>query len=150
MVETAVELPGDVDETAGGGGEEAVLLIDYRHGAGEGRVAHGEAGQLIQVGGAGDAALLQEGEALIFHNQINGGGIVGGNEDVLRLHVVDGEGIMEQLGQPPVLGQQEHPHCNDAPPCKAWETDVAIQQARCLDIRIAPCQERVHDHLAGH
>ena len=108
-VEAAVILLGQVDKGPGGGGEEAVFLVDHRHGTGEGRVPDGEAGQPVQIGGAGNAALLEEGEAHVLRRQVDGGGVVGGDQDVLGLHVEDREGVVEQLGQPPVAGQHDDP-----------------------------------------
>ena len=56
-----------------------------------------------------DAALRQEGEAHVLRHQVDGGGVVGGGQNIHRLHVLDVEGVIEQAGQAPVLGEHHQP-----------------------------------------
>ena len=58
LIKAAVLALDKVDKSAGGGGEEAIFFVDNGHGAGKNGIADGETGQPVQIGSAGDTALL--------------------------------------------------------------------------------------------
>ncbi len=109
LVKLPVVLLDQVHKGPGGRSKETVLLIYHGQGAGQRGITHSKEGEAVHIGGAVDAAFRQEGEAHILRYQVDGGGVVGGGENVGGLHALDAEGVVQQLGQPPVLGQHHQP-----------------------------------------